>query len=110
MAYKTTIYFLNSDNYFNDCFSFLRDSNKSNVLAHVKGHYGKKNEKPIQLKISESNADDTGAANAESEISKEGISSHDSNASSRVLTKTPSYKCGHCQQVSNWKHVIQVSR
>lgn len=60
-------------------FLFCRDASRENILLHVKGHY-----KP----------DDS---NSEMETDEASVSKG----------QAP-FRCGHCHQVSNWKHVIQV--
>lgn len=86
-----------------------RDSVKSNVLAHVKQHYSKKSENLPDSKMSKSEGDaSNNLTSGLDENSTTDVTFQDSSYGSKLMTKTPSYKCGHCQQVSNWKHVIQV--
>lgn len=84
---------------------FSRDSNKNNVLAHVKEHYGKKSDGTKEFKATNDEENVRGG----NRTSQEGTPSREAVSIIKSLPKTPSYKCGHCQQVSNWKHVIQVS-
>lgn len=64
--------------YYKNCFLLFRDSSKEALLEHVREH---------------SRADD------------------DSKPKKSENTPDPAdlaYRCGHCNQLSNWKHVIQV--
>ncbi|KAK6618934.1 hypothetical protein RUM44_003315 [Polyplax serrata] len=81
----------------------FRDSNKNNVLAHVKEHYGKKSDGTKEFKATNDEENVRGG----NRTSQEGTPSREAVSIIKSLPKTPSYKCGHCQQVSNWKHVIQ---
>jgi hypothetical protein len=64
----------------------FRDASRELVLAHVKEHY--------QQRLQQ--ASSNGA-----------VGSSDS-AEASVRRGLAPFRCGHCHQVSNWKHVIQV--
>lgn len=70
-----------------NCLNICRDSDRAVVLAHVKGHYRNQ-----------------GLHNNPLETPDEASSKR-----LRLQDEVPQpYMCGHCHQVSQWKHVIQV--
>jgi hypothetical protein len=72
--------------YSNECCVCFRDASRELVLAHVKEHY--------QQRLQQTS-------------SSGGVGGSDS-AEASVRRGLAPFRCGHCHQVSNWKHVIQV--
>jgi hypothetical protein len=69
-----------------------RDASRELVLAHVKEHY--------QQRLQQASSGGGGGGGG-------GVGSNDS-AEASVRRGHALFRCGHCHQVSNWKHVIQV--
>ncbi|KAF2896897.1 hypothetical protein ILUMI_09284 [Ignelater luminosus] len=67
----------------------FRDASHEKLLAHVKGHYQQDN-----LQISPT-------------VNGLGVQAVDDEASENRSRGHAPFRCGHCHQVSNWKHVIQ---
>ena len=67
---------------------YIRDVSRDLVLAHVKEHY--------QQRLQQTASGGGG-----------GVANSDS-AEASVRRGHAPFRCGHCHQVSNWKHVIQV--
>lgn len=67
----------------------FRDASHEKLITHVKGHYQHDNQ------MGQTNGSDLGMQAVDDEASD-----------SRNRSHAP-FRCGHCHQVSNWKHVIQ---
>lgn len=65
---------------------YFRDASRELVLAHVKEHY--------QQRLQQA--------------SSSGVTGSNDTAEASVRRGHALFRCGHCHQVSNWKHVIQV--
>ncbi|KAL3282048.1 hypothetical protein HHI36_005249 [Cryptolaemus montrouzieri] len=72
----------------------FRDASRGVLLQHVKGHYTSTSSANSSLEISLGRSD----------IEKDEASFTHTNM---VKGTTATFRCGHCNQVSNWKHVIQ---
>jgi len=71
-------------------FSCFRDASRELVLAHVKEHY--------QQRLQQASSGGGGG----------GGGGNSNSAEASVRRGFAPFRCGHCHQVSNWKHVIQV--
>lgn len=72
----------------------IRNTSKDALLLHVRKH-SKYSHLPEELK-------------EQDRIRQEAAENSMTNANGEIIGSL-SYRCGHCYQVSNWKHVIQVS-
>lgn len=81
------------------CFFCSRHASRDILLEHVKGHYP-------QGVVN----DTTTPTNTLLPESLRGVSPDKDEASVSTSAKGSQapFRCGHCNQVSNWKHVIQV--
>jgi hypothetical protein len=76
-----------------------RDASRELVLAHVKEHY--------QQRLQQASSGGGGSGGGGGGGGGGGVSNSDS-AEASVRRGHAPFRCGHCHQVSNWKHVIQV--
>ena len=67
-------------------------------MAHVKGHY------PHELQVGPS----TPSPAPETTIRGASPDKDEASVSTSAKGSQAPFRCGHCNQVSNWKHVIQV--
>jgi len=70
----------------------FRDASRELVLAHVKEHY--------QQRLQQASSGGGGGGG--------GGGGNSNSAEASVRRGFAPFRCGHCHQVSNWKHVIQV--
>lgn len=70
----------------------FRDASRENILEHVKGHYRQDGVMDLSM---------------DHESQSEPQLLLDDEVSNVPIGDAP-FRCGHCNQVSNWKHVIQV--
>lgn len=79
------------------CCNICRDASHEKLLAHVKGHYSH----PIG---GSTQGNGHGDASSRSQTPER----DEASVGGALLQGHAPFRCGHCQQVSNWKHVIQV--
>lgn len=75
-----------------------RDASRENILSHVKGHYRQDNNISMNMSgVSISNV-----------VNMNNVPGNAESDEASVSRGQAPFRCGHCHQVSNWKHVIQV--
>ncbi|CAG9814202.1 unnamed protein product [Phaedon cochleariae] len=93
----------------------FKDASRDVLLQHVKGHYQQQPQQQTLLHQQQQShqhlLSDVGASTSAQDLRLRGTSPDRDEASVNNITggkgSAAPFRCGHCNQVSNWKHVIQ---